>query len=182
MSSRPRFPFHSCSPPILNLFSSRSRVSHPSLSHPSTSSPHTSFSLRIIDVSSSFLTSTLSSLVRISLTSSFYQAARLARTRARGPFPVITTRFFHPRPVHLLSGLRIATMSSSEEDVPLVRANGRANRKSPPGDSAGICTPSALILFRGHLSSNRPFCHFSCHFVSLQMLPFDPLSSLSRTC
>jgi len=81
------------------------------------------------------------------LTSSFYQAARLARTRARGPFPLIITRFFHPRAARLLSGLRITTMSSSEDDVPLMRANGRANRKSPPGDSAGICTSSALILF-----------------------------------
>lgn len=155
MSSRPRFPFHSSSPQDSYLFSSRFRVSHPSLFHLGTSSLPPAFLLIFIDVSSALLTSTLSPLARISLTS-LYQAARLARIRARGPFPLITTRLFHPRSLWLLPRIQIAIMSSSEDDVPLVRANGRANRKSPLGDSAAICTPSALILFRGHLSSNTP--------------------------
>lgn len=140
MKSRPRFPFHSS--PKTYLLPSQARPSHLSLLRDFISPPPF---LSIADASTRPLSSPLSSLVRISLISSFYQAARFTRTRARGQLSLITTRTFHSHRFLRVPGLQTIIMSSSEDDVPLVRANGRANRKSSLSDLSGICTPSALI-------------------------------------
>jgi hypothetical protein len=54
-------------------------------------------------------------------------------------------------------------MSSSEEDIPLVRANGRANGKPYPPCDAAAYTPFGSYCLRGHLSSHH--ITYSCIVV-----------------
>lgn len=76
-----------------------------------------------------------SSLVNIASTSFTYQAlARLARVRFRHPIrPLLRPNFRYYHPAGRCSVyISAVTMSSSDEDIPLVKANGRSARESTP--------------------------------------------------
>ena len=131
--------------------------------------------------SSAFLVqATLPSLVRISLTASFYQTVRLVRLGARGRLAWNLPRYFHPCSHQFQPSLRTAIMSSSEDDVPLVRANGRANGKLTPGNLAGICIPSGIIFTLRTPLFGVFHLHLSYH-VSLQSFLSFYLFSLFLT-
>lgn len=115
------------------------------------------------------------SLVSLSLTSPLCQAPALFFRLGRRPSSLVVTSaraysysysqsYLHSHP--RLSNYRISIMSSSEDDTPLMKANGRSNGRFPDYVSSGISHP-----FTSWLRVTSPF---HSHMYYLAFVLFSP--------